>query len=59
MPDALSKTIPIWVTVMNCVLFPDAKDSHKLHTPANIVSASEHAQIEARLQDFVDALVVR
>ena len=52
MPDALSKTIPIWCCVMNRVLFPDHAD-HELHTPPQVVSESEHAHIERRLEGFV------
>lgn len=53
MPDALSKTVPIWCAVINRLLFEDMPASHKLHTPDEVVSASEHAQIEARIDDFV------
>jgi tRNA A64-2'-O-ribosylphosphate transferase len=53
MPDALSKTIPIWCAVLNRALFPDAKGANLLHTPPQSVSASEHAQIEQKLQQFV------
>lgn len=68
MPDALSKTIPIWCSVLNRVLFPDDDDddddkpldssSHHrnaLHTPPQAVSNSEHAQIAARLDDFAQS----
>jgi tRNA A64-2'-O-ribosylphosphate transferase len=55
MPDALSKTVPIWCAVLNRVLFPDNKREgvHELHTPPQAVSASEHAQIETRIHGFV------
>lgn len=53
MPDALSKTIPIWVTVLNRLLFPEAPQSHVLQTPKDVVSGSEHAQIEAKVETFV------
>ncbi|KAL5604080.1 hypothetical protein BROUX41_002069 [Berkeleyomyces rouxiae] len=56
MPDALSKTIPIWCAVINALLFPDNKLSHELHTPPAVVSASEHAQISALLSSFVETL---
>ncbi|KAF1981421.1 tRNA a64-2'-O-ribosylphosphate transferase, partial [Aulographum hederae CBS 113979] len=56
MPDALSKTVPIWCAVMNRVLYPDKSDAHGLHTPPQVVSRSEHAQIEARLDGFVRQL---
>jgi tRNA A64-2'-O-ribosylphosphate transferase len=52
MPDALSKTVPIWCAVLNHVLFPEAKDALELHTPSQCVSESEHSQIEQRLGDF-------
>lgn len=58
MPDALSKTIPIWCAVLNRVLFPDAKVTNSLCTPPQSVSASEHAQIEQKLQQFVDQFKV-
>lgn len=54
MPDALSKTIPIWCAVINRLLFGEMPDSDKLLTPKEIISASEHAQIEALLDGFVN-----
>ena len=56
MPDALSKTIPIWIAVINRYLFPELPAYHELHTPPDVVSSSEHAQIEERLAGFVNAL---
>ncbi|CAG8961479.1 hypothetical protein HYFRA_00013931 [Hymenoscyphus fraxineus] len=56
MPDALSKTIPIWCSVVNRVLFPENTKSHDLHTPPQAVSSSEHAQITALLPSFQQAL---
>jgi tRNA A64-2'-O-ribosylphosphate transferase len=56
MPDALSKTIPIWTTVMNRVLFPEQTESHEVATPPTVVGASEHAQIAARISGFVESL---
>lgn len=53
MPDALSKTVPIWCAVWNRVLFPEVLEAHTLHTPPHCVSPSEHAQIEQRLDGFV------
>ncbi|KXX80916.1 hypothetical protein MMYC01_203547 [Madurella mycetomatis] len=53
MPDALSKTVPTWCSVLNRVIFPDLASSHALVTPAGAVSASEASQIEARLPGFV------
>ncbi|KAI9874436.1 MAG: hypothetical protein M1830_009754 [Pleopsidium flavum] len=58
MPDALSKTIPIWCNVLNTLLFPDLPDSHTLFTPPQVVSRSEHAQIESRLPNFIKAFEV-
>ena len=55
MPDALSKTIPIWTCVINRALFPDGH--HELFTPPSIISRSEHAQIEALIPGFVDAFL--
>ncbi|KAL8936340.1 MAG: hypothetical protein Q9211_004237 [Gyalolechia sp. 1 TL-2023] len=54
MPDALSKTVPIWCLVMNRLLFEHDSQDLGLHTPEDIVSPSEHAQIEARLDRFLD-----
>ena len=56
MPDALSKTIPIWCSVVNRFLFPNLPDSHKLHTPPQMVSDTEHAQITNLLPSFLEAL---
>ncbi|KAF2114903.1 initiator tRNA phosphoribosyl transferase-domain-containing protein [Lophiotrema nucula] len=56
MPDALSKTIPIWCCVINRAIFPDVGD-HELHTPGQTISASEHAQIEQRIEGFVKDFV--
>ena len=57
MPDALSKTIPIWCSVLNHLLFPDnSAESHELYTPPQVVSQSEHAQITALLPAFLASL---
>ncbi|KAF9881208.1 tRNA a64-2 -o-ribosylphosphate transferase [Colletotrichum karsti] len=56
MPDALSKTIPVWCTVLNMALFPSHPKSDTLHTPPNVVSASEHSQIAALLPSFLASL---
>jgi tRNA A64-2'-O-ribosylphosphate transferase len=56
MPDALSKTIPIWTTVMNRILFPEQTESHEVATPPTVVGASEHTQIAARISGFVESL---
>lgn len=54
MPDALAKTIPIWCTVINRLIFADNVSVHGLHVPRDIVGASECSQIEAKLDCFVD-----
>jgi len=56
MPDALSKTIPVWCTVINRVLFPREHWSHELIVPNHIVGASEKAQIEPMLARFAEDL---
>ncbi|OTB11438.1 hypothetical protein K445DRAFT_322024 [Daldinia sp. EC12] len=56
MPDALSKTVPIWCCVLNHVLFPETPAFHELYTPPNTVSRSEHAQMEARIPEHVASL---
>ncbi|KAI1103539.1 initiator tRNA phosphoribosyl transferase [Jackrogersella minutella] len=56
MPDALSKTVPIWCCVLNHVLFPGIVAFHELYTPPNAVSESEHAQIESRIPENVASL---
>lgn len=56
MPDALSKTIPIWTAVMNRVLFSEQPESHGVATPPTVVGASERAQIATRIPGFVESL---
>jgi tRNA A64-2'-O-ribosylphosphate transferase len=56
MPDALSKTIPIWCSVINRVLFPSESQFHELYTPPRVVSNTEHAQIFALLPSFEASL---
>ena len=56
MPDALSKTVPIWCCVMNRVIFPDAPPSfHELYVPPSVVSPSEHSQMLAGVPGFVES----
>lgn len=52
MPDALSKTVPVWCCVMNRALFP-GEGVHELHTAPQAVSESEHTQIERLIDGFV------
>jgi tRNA A64-2'-O-ribosylphosphate transferase len=58
MPDAFAKTVPIWVMVMNIVLFPDVPESHTFQQPPEPygLGHSEVSQIEKRLDGFVKAL---
>lgn len=59
MPDALSKTVPIWCSVINRALFPSQIDFHAVDLPPNYLGRSEEAQIEARIDAFVSSLKVR
>jgi Rit1 N-terminal domain len=63
-PDALSKTVPIWCAVVNRAIarrFSGSLTSdwdNALYTPPGAVSGQEHHQIEDHLDDWVEALVV-
>lgn len=61
-PDALSKTVPIWCAVVNraiLLVFPGkASWDTKLYTPPGTVSSQEHDQIEQRLDVWANALAV-
>jgi tRNA A64-2'-O-ribosylphosphate transferase len=70
MPDALSKTVPIWCAVVNRAISlrrqqHDAEATStsgwdvELYTPAGVVSSQEHHQIALRLDGWAKALVVR
>ena len=59
MPDAISRTVPIWVAVLNRVLFPEVGGCHGLCMPEGVVSWSERGQIEGRLGGFVEGFKVR
>ncbi|KAJ5619269.1 hypothetical protein N7510_003253 [Penicillium lagena] len=56
MPDALSKTIPIWCAVLNRALFPSETAYHPVQLPPNYLGVSEESQIESRIDGFVDSL---
>ncbi|KAJ5665562.1 uncharacterized protein N7477_008010 [Penicillium maclennaniae] len=56
MPDALSKTIPIWCAVINRSLFPTETDFHPVQLPPNFLGESEESQIESRIDGFVSSL---
>lgn len=66
MPDALSKTVPIWCTVINLALRMRQEDvgqvvggwDNNLYLPPNIVSPSEKAQIQALIPTWAAALDV-
>ena len=53
MPDALSKTVPIWIAVLNRILFSENSYACQLRTPEDVVSQSEHACIDERIPIFV------
>ncbi|WOO81207.1 tRNA A64-2'-O-ribosylphosphate transferase [Vanrija pseudolonga] len=66
MPDGLSKTVPIWCSVVNRAVqrrrarggdaAADAEWDTTLYLPAQIVSPSEKAQIEPRLDVWAESL---
>ncbi|BEJ16370.1 hypothetical protein CspHIS471_0509750 [Cutaneotrichosporon sp. HIS471] len=64
MPDGLSKTVPIWCAVVNRAIalrrqregVPEREWDLALYVPAQIVSPSERAQIEARLDAWAHLL---
>ncbi|KAJ4483778.1 initiator tRNA phosphoribosyl transferase [Lentinula aciculospora] len=61
-PDALSKTVPIWCAVVNRAILlrhPGTPRQHwdiSLHTPPCVVSTQEHSQIALLLDDWADSL---
>lgn len=59
MPDALSKTVPIWCFVMNAASYQrhGLPASTPMQLPPHIVSPSESSQIEARTDRWVQALL--
>jgi tRNA A64-2'-O-ribosylphosphate transferase len=54
LPDAFSKTVPIWVAVVNRALFPEVTSMHHFQSPPSPydIHSSEISQIEARLDGF-------
>lgn len=58
MPDALSKTVPIWCAVLNRALFPTETAFHPVQLPPNYLGESEESQIEYRIDGFVSSLKV-
>ncbi|KAJ3726981.1 tRNA A64-2'-O-ribosylphosphate transferase [Lentinula raphanica] len=65
MPDALSKTIPIWCAVVNRAMLLRYPETSRrdwdilLHTPPGVVSTQEHSQIVPLLDGWASALNVR
>ncbi|EIW65906.1 hypothetical protein TREMEDRAFT_35639 [Tremella mesenterica DSM 1558] len=63
MPDALSKTVPIWCAVINLVVKLRHLRSKwstwntSLYTPPNIVSSSEKSQIEVLIPEWAEKLL--
>jgi tRNA A64-2'-O-ribosylphosphate transferase len=57
MPDALSKTVPVWCCVMNRVILPERLEWHGLYLPPTAVGESERSQIEERIDGFVEAFL--
>jgi tRNA A64-2'-O-ribosylphosphate transferase len=60
MPDALSKTVPIWCAVINLAiqLRRGIQWDTDLYLPASIVSSSERSQVESRVQAWAETLEV-
>lgn len=55
MPDALSKTVPVWCCVLNRVMYPDQSSYHDLYVPPSAVSDSEQSQMAALIPGFVES----
>lgn len=52
MSDALSKTVPIWCSVLNRLLFPNQKEHHSIILDERYVGQDERKEIESRLEGF-------
>jgi tRNA A64-2'-O-ribosylphosphate transferase len=63
-PDALSKTVSIWCSVVNRAILKRATETHPqawdtaLYTPPGSVSPQEHSQIEDKLDGWASQLAV-
>jgi tRNA A64-2'-O-ribosylphosphate transferase len=57
MPDALSKTVPIWCAVINRSV-AKGKPWGELHFPNTCVSVQEISSIEALIPSFVQSFKV-
>lgn len=55
-PDALSRTVPVWIAVVNWCLFGGGFGG--LCVSENMVSESEAAQIERLVPKFVESFLV-
>lgn len=55
-PDSIAKTIPIWISVLNKVCFPERECV--FYTNPLAVSPSEASQIEQRIDGFVEQFLV-
>ena len=62
MPDALSKTVPMWCAVINrAVKIAHSKPSEwniSLYCPPGVVSPQEHSQIESHVDEWARSLSV-
>ena len=61
MPDARSKTVPFWCCIINRTVFGSEKkgdEALNLFTPPTAVSESENAQMEKRVNGFVQQFLV-
>ncbi|KAI7848124.1 tRNA A64-2'-O-ribosylphosphate transferase [Circinella umbellata] len=67
-PDSLSKTVPIWCCAINRAIiqyrskhnlpsFLDPEKASQFHSLPSVVSRSEHAQIEERMDGFAQKLL--
>ncbi|KZV88964.1 initiator tRNA phosphoribosyl transferase [Exidia glandulosa HHB12029] len=62
-PDALAKTVPMWCAVVNAAVARrhdtmwNEDGGAKLFTPPSSVSSSEHAQMDALVQEFARTLL--
>ena len=63
-PDALSKTVPIWCAVINRAILHKYGNEIRgpwdtsLYTPPAVVSPQEHDQIDNRLDEWAQSLIV-
>ncbi|KAF9228467.1 initiator tRNA phosphoribosyl transferase [Gyrodon lividus] len=61
-PDALSKTVPIWCSVINCAILKKSVEIHPqnwdtmLYTSSGVVSPQEHSQIERKIDVWASEL---